>query len=164
MESGRSPLNLVFLMADSPSLSPRSCEAAAASFLLRLFLALRALLAGIEKFELNGTYSAANYQLSMTRMATGITGSSFLPLWATKGFALSLGYILIALGVALLLGLKPRVTLFVMGLVYIGLSFGLMAVQESEGVAWLGVHVGLCAAALLLARHGRFNLWPDRHD
>jgi thiosulfate dehydrogenase [quinone] large subunit len=140
-----------------------SFELTAAMLLLRLFLGLRALLAGWEKFELQGTYSFANYQQNMTRMATGITGASVLPLWATKGVALALGYILIALGVALLLGVKTRVSLFLMGLTYVGLAFGLMAVQESEGVAWIGVHLGLVTAALVLARHDRFAVWPDQH-
>ena len=54
----------------------------------------------------------------------------------------------------------PNVT----GLVYVGLSFGLMAVQESEGVAWLAIHVGLIAGALVLVRHSRFALWPDKLD
>jgi thiosulfate dehydrogenase [quinone] large subunit len=97
-------------------------------------------------------------------MATGITGASFLPLWATKPFALSLGYILLALGVTLLLGLKTRASLVLMGLVYVGLSFGLMVVQETEGVAWLAIHVALVAGALVLVRHNRFALWPDKHD
>lgn len=138
------------------------CEYPAAFALLRLFLGFRTLLAGVEKFEAKGTYSFANYYENMTRMAQGITGASFLPLWATKYFAHSLGYLLIAFGVALLLGLKTRVTLFLTGLLYVGLSFGLMAVQESEGVAWLAVHVGLFVAALVLVRHNRFALWPDK--
>jgi thiosulfate dehydrogenase (quinone) large subunit len=37
-------------------------------------------------------------------------------------------------------------------------------VQEGEGVAWLGVHVALCVAALVLVRHNRLALWPDKHD
>ena len=44
------------------------------------------------------------------------------------------------------------------------LSFGLMAVQENEGVAWLGVYIGLFAGALALVRHNRFALWRDRID
>ncbi len=151
-------------MSEPTAPSPRCTEFTAAVLLLRLFLALRALLSGLEKFELNGTYSFENYHQSMSRMATGITGASFLPLWATKSFALPLGYVLLLLGAALLLGLKLRVTLFLMGLVYTALAFGLMAVQEGEGVAWLGVHVGLCVAALVLVRHNRFALWPDKHD
>ncbi|MBI2498544.1 MAG: DoxX family membrane protein, partial [Opitutae bacterium] len=106
--------------------SPSRCEYTAAFLLLRLFLALRALLAGLEKFESGGIYSLANYAKNMDRMATGITGASFLPLWATRPFAFAIGYVLLALGAALLLGLKTRISLFLMGLVYVGLSFGLM--------------------------------------
>ena len=149
-------------MSDLPPISARRCEYTAAFIVLRLFLGLRTLMAGIEKFESKGTYSFSNYSENMTRMAQGITGASFLPLWATKNFALLLGYILVVLGIALLLGLKTRTTLFITGLVYTGLSFGLMAVQESEGIAWLAVHVGLIAGALVLVRHNRYALWADK--
>jgi thiosulfate dehydrogenase [quinone] large subunit len=151
-------------MSQNSSTQPAACEYTAAFLLLRLFLGLRALFGGIEKFELSGTYSIENYTTNMKRMATGITGASFLPLWATKSFALPLGYLLIALGVALLLGLKMRATLILMGLVYVALSFGLMVVQEGDGVAWLGVHLGLVVAALLLVRYNRFSVWPDKHE
>ncbi len=145
----------------SPSSAPR-LEYSAAFLLLRLFLGLRTLLAGLEKFEAKGTYSFANYYENMGRMAQGITGASFLPLWMTRNFAHGLGYILVILGVALLLGIRTRSALFLTGLVYVGLSFGLMAVQEGEGVAWLGVHVAMFAAALLLVRYERLALWRER--
>lgn len=148
----------------SSSSSPASacrCEYTYAFLVLRLFLGLRALLAGLEKFESKGAYSFTGYSENMTRMATGITGASFLPLWSTKFFALTIGYVLVALGVTLLLGIKTRFSLFLMGLVYVGLSFGLMAVQEGEGVAWLGMHVGLVAGALVLVQHNRLALVRD---
>ena len=148
----------------SPSARRYGCEYPAAFALLRLFLGLRTLFAGVEKFEAKGTYSFANYYDNMTHMAQGIPGASFLPLWATKFFAHSLGYVLLVLGAALLLGLKTRFTLILTGLVYVGLSFGLMAVQESEGIAWLAIHVGLIVGALVLVRHNRFALWPDKFD
>jgi thiosulfate dehydrogenase [quinone] large subunit len=139
--------------------APRS-EYIWAFLLLRLFIGLRTLLEGLEKFESNGRYSFATYYENMKRMAQGITGASFLPLWATRFFADSLGYLLIVLGAALLLGIKSRVTLVLTGLLYVGLSFGLMAVQENEGVAWLAIHVILIVGALLLVRHDRLALWP----
>ena len=136
-------------------------EYTAAFLLLRLFLGLRTLLAGIEKFERQGTYSFENYYTNMGKMAEGITSASFLPLWATRNFAHPLGYVLIILGAAVLFGVRTRIALFLAGLVYVGLSFGLMAVQEGEGVAWLAMQIGLFAAALLLVRHNRFVLWRD---
>ena len=148
-------------MNDSSDSTVR-CEYAAAFLLLRLFLGLRTLFAGLEKFEGKGSYSFQNYNENMARMAQGITGASFLPLWMTKNFALSLGYLLVVLGVFLLLGIKTRLTLILMGLLYVGLSFGLMAVQEGEGVAWLGVHVIMIVGALVLVRYNRVALWPDK--
>ena len=140
------------------------CEYTAAFLLLRLFLGLRTLMAGLEKFELNRSYSTENYSANMTRMAEGISKNSVLPLWATKLFALPLGYILIALGLAILLGLKSRISLFLGGLLYVGLSFGLMAVQEGEGVAWLSAQVLMFAFALVLVRHDRLALWSDKFE
>jgi thiosulfate dehydrogenase [quinone] large subunit len=142
--------------------TPERREYAAAFLILRLFLGLRTLLAGLEKYERNGTYSIKTYTENMDHMAQGITGASFLPLLATRNFAHALGYLLILFGAMILLGIKPRVSLFLAGLLYVGLSFGLMVVQENEGVAWLGIHVGLFAAALVLVRHSRFSLWPDK--
>jgi thiosulfate dehydrogenase [quinone] large subunit len=147
---------------DSPATAaPARCEFTAAFLLLRLFLGLRTLLAGIEKFELQGVYSFGNYYENMGKMAQGITSASFLPLWMSRSFAHSLGYALVLVGAAILLGIRTRTALILAGLVYVGLSFGLMAVQESEGVAWLGIHVGLIAGALVLVRHNRFALWKD---
>ncbi len=146
--------------SDSSGPAPR--DFTAAFLLLRLFLGLRALLSGIEKFESGGVYSFANYGKTMTRIANGITGASFLPSWATKAFALPLGYAFIVVGVMLLLGIKTRLALILLGLIWVALGFGLMAVQQDDGIAWIGVYVGMTSAALLLVRHDRFALWSDR--
>jgi thiosulfate dehydrogenase [quinone] large subunit len=148
----------------SPYTTTTRCDYTAAFLLLRLFLGLRTLLAGLEKFESKGTYSVANYTENMGRMAQGITGASFLPLWATRTFAMPLGYVLVILGVALLLGLKTRMALILTGLIYVGLSFGLMAVQEGEGVAWLGVQILMIVVALLLVQHDRFAIWREKNN
>ena len=146
---------------DTPS-SASGREFTAALLLLRLFLGLRALLAGIEKFESGGNYSFEIYYRNMARMANGITSASFLPLWATKTFAFFLGYVLIAIGLAVLLGVRTRCALTLLGLTWVGLGFGLMAVQENEGVVWIATYVGLTAGALVLVRHNRFALWTGR--
>lgn len=153
-------------MSDTPASAsapaPRFADATAAFWILRLFLGLRALFAGLEKFELGGLWSFSNYYTNMSKIATGITDNSFLPLWMTKLFAIPLGYVLILVGAALLLGIKTRITLIVMGLVYVGLGFGLMAVQSNDGVAWIALYVALITGALLLVRHNRFVLWADK--
>lgn len=137
-------------------------EYTAAFLLLRLFLGLRTLIAGLEKFEANKSFSFGNYSENMSRMATGISNYSLIPLWAAKGFALSLGFLLIAFGTGILLGIKTRASLFLGGLVYVGLGFGLMAVQEGEGVAWIGMQVLMFAFALTYVRHNRYALVCDK--
>ncbi|MGH7944709.1 MAG: hypothetical protein ACREH8_07870 [Opitutaceae bacterium] len=147
--------------ASNSSITVRG-EHTAAFLLLRLFLGLRTLMAGLEKFEANRSFSLGNYSENMTRMATGISNNSVIPLWAAKAFALPLGFVLTLLGVAILLGVKSRISLFLSGLVYTGLAFGLMAVQEGEGVAWIGMQVLMFAVALLLVRNERFAVLGDR--
>jgi thiosulfate dehydrogenase (quinone) large subunit len=139
-------------------------EYTAAFLILRLFLGLRTLMAGLEKFEANKSYTTANYSENMTRMATGISNNSVIPLWAAKAFALPLGYLLVILGLAILLGIKTRAALFLSGLLYVGLSFGLMAVQEGEGVAWLAVQILMFSVALVYVRHDRFAVLGEKYD
>ncbi|MFM9955098.1 MAG: hypothetical protein ACKVVO_13645 [Opitutaceae bacterium] len=147
-------------MSESSSNDTR-CAYTYAFFLIRLWLGLRALFAGLEKFEKGGAYSFTAYYENMGRMASGITGASFLPLWTTRPFAHSIGYLLILVGVTLLLGIKTRLTLLAHGLLYVALSFGLMVVQEGEGVAWLGMHVILAIGGLLLMQYNRLVLVRD---
>lgn len=131
--------------------------------ILRLFLGLRTLAAGLEKFEANKSFSFSNYYENMNRLANGISGASILPAWATKSFAMPLGYLLIAFGLAILLGVKTRCALLLGGLLYVSLSFGLMAVQEGEGVAWIGMQILMFAFALTLVRYNRFALVADKN-
>ena len=99
---------------NNSSTSSDWCDSQCWSFLgFRLFLAFRWLFAGLDKFELDGTYSFANYYVNMDRMATGIAGSSILPLWSTKLFALPSGYLMLLLGLTILLGIKMRLSLIV---------------------------------------------------
>lgn len=138
------------------------CEYTAAFLILRLFLGLRTFMAGVEKFEANKSFSLSNYSENMTRMATGISNNSIIPLWAAKTFAMPLGFLLTILGLALIFGVKSRATLIITGLLYTALGFGLMAVQEGEGVAWIGMQVLMFAVALVLVRNERFAVWRDR--
>jgi thiosulfate dehydrogenase [quinone] large subunit len=138
------------------------CEYTAAFLLLRLFLGLRTFLAGLEKFEANKGYSMENYSANMGRMAKGISDFSFIPVWAANIFAQPLGFLLLIFGAAIILGIKTRWTLFLAGLIYVGLAFGLAAVQEGEGVAWIGMQVLMFAVALVLVRNERLALWGNK--
>ena len=79
-----------------------------------------------------------------------------LGLW----FAYALPWLLLVFGFFLIIGLIPRISLAVAGFVFMALSIGLMALGDADGIAWLGIHIGLVSAALLMVRHSRFNLSP----
>jgi thiosulfate dehydrogenase [quinone] large subunit len=62
----------------------------------------------------------------------------------------------------LLIGLGTRLSLVAQGLLFIALTVGLVLINQDDGVAWLGIHIGLVAAAFLLVQHNRFavlNKW-----
>ncbi len=69
-----------------------------------------------------------------------------------------LGPSLLVLGVAILLGIASRTSLFLLGLLYTSLTWGLILIKQDEGVSWLGVHMILVVMALALSNHNRFTL------
>ena len=69
-----------------------------------------------------------------------------------------LGPVLIILGVTILLGLASRTSLFLLGLLYVSLTWGLILINQNDGVAWLGTHMVLITLALMLADHNRLTI------
>jgi len=154
-----------------------------AFLLLRLWLAMRAIATGVEKFagkiseqkplldefgqpDMNGTMVAVEHKVYALKYYQGIPAAlqskfaaePLLPAFLLKPYGALLGYVLIIAGVTLLLGIATRTSLFIHGLIYISLSFGLVLINESGGVAWLAIHMLLVVAALALASHNRFAL------
>lgn len=145
----------------SSTARPGWSDATWAFLTLRLFLALRWIISAIEKFELNGTYSFANYSANMRRMGEGIASSSIIPSAMAIPYAFMLGPVTMIVGVLLLLGVKTRPMLIATALLYVSLAAGMMAVEENEGIAWLAIHIALTAGALLLVKHNRLALTRD---
>ena len=81
-----------------------------------------------------------------------------IPAWALSLFDTILGPALILLGIALLLGVATRISLFAMGLIYTGLTVGLILLKQDAGIAWLAVHLLLIAVALFTAKYNRLAL------
>ena len=162
--------------------TPSTPSETSAFLLLRLWLGLRALVAGIEKFggevtvqqplmDADGktpdpsgamieieqkVYGFSHYQAVPDTLKTSFAGQPLLPSFLTTPFYAVLGYLLIALGLMLLVGVKTRWTLVAMGLLYTALSAGLILIKQDAGVAWLAIHVGLIAFALQLEKYNRF--------
>lgn len=153
-----------------------SAESTLAFLVLRFWLASRAIVTGIEKFGSFKTvekpgpeadtfievkekfYAMTNYAAIPQSLKDKFAQEPLLPAAATTPFYASLGWLLILLGVMLLLGIGTRISLFVQGLLYTGLTVGLILIKQDDGVAWLGIHVALIAFALVLARHNRFSI------
>ena len=103
------------------------------------------------------TYSIANYQGVPSALYDKFASEPLIRL-GTDFYNVVLGPAFILLGLALLLGLASRIALFGMGLLYTSLTFGLILIKQSDGVAWLAIHVLMVVAALLLAKHNRLTL------
>ena len=170
--------------SDSQSNCGREAYASSCAFLLlRLWLGLRAVITGLEKFagkvseqkplldefgqpDINGTMVAVDHKVYALKYYQGIPAAlqskfaaePLLPAFLLKPYGATLGYVLILAGVMLLLGIATRTSLLINGLIYVSLSFGLVLINESGGVAWLAIHLLLVVAALLLAHHNRFTL------
>ncbi|MGD0744794.1 MAG: hypothetical protein ABSA45_06530 [Verrucomicrobiota bacterium] len=155
-----------------------------AFLVLRGWLAVRAILTGIEKFGAYKTiqkplidpatgmedpsgamldvkvkvYALTNYAGIPAPLRDKLVNEPLLPHPVLTAFDHLLGPALILTGMMLLLGLGTRASLFLQGLMYIALTVGLILIRQDDGVAWLGIHVALVAFALMLAKHNKFAL------
>ena len=149
---------------------------------LRLWLGARALFVGINKFaayksvavplidpstgqpDASGvminvnvkSYALANYAGIPVALKDKFAHEPMFPKFALVIFDRMLGPAFILTGIMLIIGLGTRVSLAVQGLLFIALTVGLVLIDQNDGVAWLGIHMGLVAAAFMLARHNRF--------
>lgn len=148
---------------------------------LRLWLGGRALLSGLEKYSAKITiqeplldaagapdssgamveiekkvYGLSHYHAVPDSLQTKFAAEPLLPDFLTKIFYASLGPALLLLGIALILGIATRISLFLTGLLYTSLTLGLILIGQDQGVSWLAIHIGLVALALSLVDHNRF--------
>lgn len=164
--------------------TPRTLEGTLAFLTLRIWLGVRCLTAGIEKYtgvqvakeplldefgepDISGAmvevkqkvYALEHYQGIPQALSSKFKAEPLLPDFALGIYGTVLGPLLILLGVTLLLGILPRISLFVTGLVFTSLTVGLMLIKADDGVAWLGIHIALVAMALALVRQNRFAVF-----
>lgn len=150
--------------------------------LLRLWLGVRAIQTGIEKFagthytdqpvNIDGTtnayglteavagktYAFSNYKGIPESLAAKFSQEPLIPSWFITIYDWALGPLLLITGLFVLLGLALRYSLLAMGLLYTSLTFGLILIKQDAGIAWLGLHVLLIVTALKLANHNCFSL------
>lgn len=160
-----------------------SLEHTLAFLLLRIWLAVRAIFTGIEKFSANvivekplldelgnpdpsgitlsveqKVYGLSHYHGVPESLAERFAAEPFLPGFLMAPYQFLLGPVLILVGLTLLLGVATRISLFVMGLIYVSLTFGLILIAQDGGIAWLAAHTIMIGYALTLARYNRFAI------
>jgi thiosulfate dehydrogenase (quinone) large subunit len=152
------------------------------SLLARLWLGVRALQTGVEKFagttaaeqvvNIDGapneygltaggsikSYALENYHGVPASMMARFQDEPLMLKFALPLYDKLLGVALLGLGLTIILGLFYRTSLFLLGLLYISLTWGLILIRQDDGVSWLGVHMILIIAALALAQHNRFSI------
>lgn len=160
------------------------CGPGMAFLVLRLWLGVRALLTGIEKYgayaniqkplidpttgqpDASGVlvnvsvkyYSVTNYAGIPPSLKDRFVNEPLLPKFSLAAFDHLLGPAFIITGVMLLLGLGTRLSLFLQGVMYTALTIGLILIKQDDGISWLGIHVALVAFALTLAKHNKFAI------
>jgi thiosulfate dehydrogenase [quinone] large subunit len=161
-----------------------NCDYTLGFLVLRGWLAVRAILTGIEKFgayqsvavpvidpatgqpDASGVmmnvnvkhYALANYSGIPAGLKGKFAYEPLLPHSLLSLFDHLLGPALIISGLMLLFGLGTRISLFVQGLLYIVLTVGLIIIKQDDGISWLGIHVALVAFALVLARYNKLAI------
>ena len=149
---------------------------------LRLWLGARALFVGIQKFaayrsiamplidpstgqpDASGvmvnvsvkSYALENYAGIPVGLRDKFAHDPMFPKFALTLFDRMLGPAFILTGIMLIIGLGTRVSLLIQGLLFVALTIGLVLIDANDGVAYLGIHIGLVAAAFLLVEHNRF--------
>lgn len=152
------------------------------ALLLRVWLAVRAIQTGVEKFAGNKAsdqavvvdgapneygltaagsvkqYALENYHGVPEALMSKFQAEPLMLKFALPLYDKILGPALLVLGFTILLGIASRTSLFLLGLLYVSLTWGLILIKQDEGVSWLGIHMILIVMALALAEHNRFSI------
>ncbi|MBB5038326.1 hypothetical protein [Prosthecobacter dejongeii] len=154
-------------MSDQNSSCCRRLDLAFANLITRLWVALRLFMAGVDKFRSGdgaaATFNAGNYQTKTDQIAKLMTDNSmlpsFLPPSAIDAYAHSIGYVLLAVGLWVGIGLLSEFALLAAGLAFLSLGFGLAALPDDlELTANIGVGILLTAFALYTNKSGYLSL------
>jgi thiosulfate dehydrogenase [quinone] large subunit len=160
--------------ADSPSFFS-TCHLTAAFLLLRLWMGMRLITSGIEKFGYTGkdpTFSldkwfgadrAAHEGLGdgkMWQISTAMTDYTWMAKYPAmvKLFMTGLPFAMLGLGVLILLGFLNRLAWWGAGLLWFSLAFGQMLLPDEQTVLYLTMYMFICALALTLINYNRVRL------
>lgn len=164
------------LPSDTKDKKRHSAPRAFAALLLRLWLGFSAIGSGLAKFataekvfeenpetgemtaRIVRTYSPDFYNGIPAREFERLLGDTLFPEWILQAFYYAVGPALILLGSALVIGFATRTSLFLLGLIFVALTFGLSLIDSSGTPGTLGIYLLAIVAALLLGDSDRFRV------
>lgn len=134
-----------------------------AHFILRTWVGIRLFMAGVDKFRAGGgedvSFSMENYNKKSELIAKLMAENSLLPAALCGPYANGIGFALLIVGAWTLLGLFTEFALFIAGLLFLSLGFGLAALPDDmELTANIGICVLVTAFALATAKHRKLSL------
>ncbi len=150
-----------------PNYSCRRLDLAFANLITRLWVAMRLFMAGVDKFRsgdgVAATFNPENYKTKTDLIAKLMSENSMLPAFlppeAINQYAHSIGYLLLAVGAWVAVGLLSEFALLAAGLTFLSLGFGLSALPDDmEFTANIGVGILLTAFALYTNKSGFISL------
>lgn len=154
-------------MSDLNSTCCRRLDLAFANLITRLWVALRLVMAGVDKFRAGdgaaATFNSVNYETKTGLIAKLMTENSMLPAFmpqsAIDAYAHSIGYVLLIVGVWVAVGLLSEFALVAAGLAFLSLGFGLSALPDDmELTANIGVGILITAFALYTNKSGYLSI------
>jgi hypothetical protein len=168
-------------MSNQANCSPSATHCIGLAFgalLLRLFIGMRLLFAGLEKwktkvtvvndetgekltywtYQIFGEGSSEVYNTNIGRITSNMNNDSPLPFWMIEQYAGTLGWMLLIVGAWVLVGLFSRASLVVAGFVFLSLTFGLATIGADPEIVERGIEIGLVVGALALARYQVFGV------
>ena len=113
---------------------------------------------GLTKDGADKFYSFSEYHGVPAPLYDKFSNEPLIPAWGLNLYDTILGPALILFGLTVLLGIAQRISLFIMGLIYTSLTFGLILIKQDAGIAWLGIHIIMIVLALALAKYNRFTI------
>jgi uncharacterized membrane protein YphA (DoxX/SURF4 family) len=133
-----------------------------ANLLLRLWIALRLIMAGLDKFRygdgVNTTFNMENYTKKMDAIATATHERGFIPLSLCNLYAKPLGFLLLLCGAWAAVGIFSRLGLLACGLIMLSLGIGLSTMGDDTEVVYIGIHILIIAAALATNHANKLSL------
>jgi thiosulfate dehydrogenase (quinone) large subunit len=141
-------------------ISSSTLGTAFAHLILRLWVGLRLLWAGLDKLrEKGGTGFGVEWiGKSMQPIVDNMEQYAFLPKFSISLYAMVLPWALLITGVWAILGFANRLGLFAAGMVFVSLSVGLMALPDDNQVVFRGIEVAITALALMTAHANQFSI------